>query len=255
MTGEYGGRHVWITGASSGIGLALARRMAGMGAKLSLSARRADLLERLAGECRAAGGEAFPLPLDVSDREAIYAAHAQAAAQSGPVDLLVANAGVSQGHQATADLAPEAIERIVTTNLTGALHTVRAVLPSMLERRTGHVVGISSLAGYRGLPRSTVYGATKSGFSNFLEGLRIEVRGTGVAVTDICPGFVKTPMTEDVPVPMPFLMDVERAVDLILRAIRRRRPQMGFPWQTNGLLRVAQCMPAWMYDRIIARFR
>ncbi len=252
MTSYFQNKHIWITGASSGIGEGLARKLAEQSCRLSLSARREGLLQALASELSAGCLGAGAFALDVSDRAAVDRVHQALVEAHGPVDILIANAGISQNDTPISAMSSEAVDRLIAVNLSGAIHTIKAVLPSMIERGSGQIVGVSSLAGFRGLPNSAVYCATKAGFSSFLEGLRIELRSSGVAVSDICPGFIRTPMTADNQFPMPFLMELDPCVRIVLRAIRKRKAHLGFPWQLHNVLRLARNLPPFIFDRVLA---
>ena len=237
-----------ITGASSGIGRALSLRLGREGTKVALVARRRDLLEALAGEIRADGGAALALPCDVKERMPMHAVVAQAARELGPIDLLVANAGV--GHVIPADNFDAALfEDTIRTNLLGPVYAVEAALPSMLTRRTGHIVGISSLASYRGLPMTYAYGASKSALNAFLEGLRAEISDRGVRITTVCPGFVRTPMTVKNKGAMPFVLEPDEAARRILRAVRAGRRVYNFPWPMAALMAMIRFLPSGVIDR------
>lgn len=240
----------FITGASSGIGLALARQLAREGTKLGLVARRGDLLESVANEIREEGGAALALVTDVRDRMAVHAAAAATAQQFGPIDLLIANAGV--GHAIPAESFDAAIfEDTFRTNLMGAVYAVEAVLPSMLERHAGQIVGVSSLAAYRSFPQTHAYCASKAALNAFLEGLRAEVGSEGIAVTVACPGFVRTPMTAKNRGAMPFLLEPDAAAKRILAAVRAKRPVYNFPLPMAALMRLVQWLPARVLDRAL----
>ncbi len=242
----------FITGASSGIGKAISLRLAADGYHLALAARRVELLEDLAANIRSKGGEARVYPVDVADTDAITAAVRAADEAFGGLDLVIANAGV--GRQRWAGKASfDDVESTLQINILGAAATLLAVLPKMVERGRGHVVGVSSLAGYRGLPKSAAYSGSKAFLRIFLEGLRIDLRGTGVAVTDVQPGFVRTPMTDDNKNPMPFLVEPEAAADQIARGIARRASVVTFPWQLATLVRSAQALPNGLWDRALAK--
>jgi len=236
-----------VTGASSGIGTELVRELARSGTRVALLARRRDLIEALAAEVAASGGSAIPLPCDVRDRVAVHAAIAEAGQRLGPVDLLIANAGVGHSIPAEQFDAP-LFEDTIRTNLLGAVYAVEAVLPGMLARRSGHIVGISSLAAYRGFPLTYAYGASKAGLNSFLEGLRAEISDRGVRVTTVCPGFVRTPMTAKNRGPMPFLLDADDAARRILRAIRNGRRVYNFPWQMAALMAIVRLLPGRLLD-------
>lgn len=243
---------VFITGASSGIGHALAVALGRHGAALGLLARRADKLAELVAEVERAGGRALALPADVRDAVAVKEAADKLRAQFGRIDTLVANAGVADTKDAK-DLQPEDVSRVVNINLLGAANSVCAVLPQMLEQGSGHLVAISSLAAYRGLPKSAAYCASKAGLSAFFESVRVDVRGSGVDVTIIHPGFVKTPITSGRQAEMPFLMELDDATRQIVYAIEKRRRSYAFPWQLATIVRAAMIFPNFLYDSIVSR--
>jgi short-subunit dehydrogenase len=231
----------------------MARQLAGVGLKVGLTARRGDELEGVADSIRAGGGTACVAVADAGDREATRSAFEAIARQLGPVDLLVANAGVGIGTAAEA-FSGEAFERMVRVNLIGAGYAIEAVLPEMIRARRGHIVGISSLAAYRGLPGSAGYCATKAGLSALLEGLRPDLRRLDIAVTTVHPGYVRTPMTEPQTNYQPLLMDVEPAVRIILDGIARRRTRVDFPRRMAGLLGLVRLLPDAIYDPLVSRF-
>ena len=241
-----------ITGASAGLGRGLALRLAADGYGVGLAARREERLVELAREIEAAGGRAAVLPCDVGRRDAVLDAVARCRAELGEVDLLVANAGVSE-NTFPDRLEAERVERVIRINFLGAVYAVEAVLPGMLERDRGHLVGVTSLAGYGGLPLTAAYSASKGALHNFLESLRIDLRATGVDVTVIAPGYVRTAMTEGNEHPMPFLMDLDDAVERMHRAIRLRKRAVRFPWPLATLVWLAQVFPAGLYDWIGSR--
>lgn len=247
-------RTALVTGASSGIGWSLAHRLAGMGIEVALLARRRDRLDALAEEIRRAGGKAHVHPADVTDAAALVETIRRIDDELGGLDLVVANAGVASQRWA-GRLRWEEMAPILAVNVVGAAATLTAVLPRMVERKRGHLVGISSLAGYRGLPRSAAYGASKAFLSHFLESLRIDLRGTGVHVTDVRAGFVKTPLTASNDFPMPFLLDVEEAVGAIVQGIEDREAVVAFPAPLVGAVRLGRMLPNALYDRLVARAR
>lgn len=236
-----------VTGASSGIGVELCRQLAADGTKVALLARRVDLLASLGDEIRAGGGVAHEIECDVRDRLNVRAAVAEAARELGPIDLAIANAGV--GHTIPADDFDSALfEDILRTNLLGAVHVVEAVLPEMIARRRGQIVGVSSLAAYRGFPQTHAYCASKAGLNVFLEGLRPEVAGYGIAVTTVCPGFVRTPMTARNRGAMPFLLDADDCARRILRAARAKRRVYNFPWPMATAMWIVRWLPSGLLD-------
>jgi short-subunit dehydrogenase len=237
-----------ITGASSGIGWALAKVLASDGYKVGLVARRRDSLDQLAREITAARGTCAVAQADVGSRDQIQAAIKALREQLGPIDLLVANAGVG----APTLLQPvniDAIEKMIRVNLLGVVYSLEAVLPEMLARRCGHLAAVSSLAGYKGLPGESAYCASKAAVITYLEGLRIQLRDRGIAVTTLCPGFVKTPMVATNDFPMPFLLTAEGAARRMARALRRRAKVYNFPWPMWLLMKLV----AWLPDRAVAR--
>jgi short-subunit dehydrogenase len=240
-----------ITGASSGIGWAVARALAAEGCKVGLLARRRDKLDALADEIRKAGGTAEAAPADVADRAQTEAAIRQVRAALGPIDLLFANAGI--GKPTTLD--PEsvsAVEEMMRVNVLGVVYAIGAVLPEMLERKQGHIAAVSSLAGYKGLPAESGYCASKAAINAYMEGLRIHLRYRGIAVTTICPGFIRTPMTDinQGKVPMPFLLEADEAARRIVKALRQRRKVFDFPWP---MMVLTKWLLPWAPDWTIAR--
>jgi short-subunit dehydrogenase len=239
---------VIITGASSGIGRALALRLGAVGARVGLIARRREPLEAAAAAITAAGGTAFAGVADVGDRGALRAAVAEAERQLGPPDVLVANAGF--GAPTVLDpLNTADVEATFRINVLGVIYAVEAVLPGMLARRRGHLLAISSLAAFKGLPGESAYCASKAAVNAYMEGLRIALRARGVAVTTICPGFVATAMTP-MNSPTPFLISADAAARRIARVIA---------WRTSGVVRfplpmaVLTDLIAWLPDALVAR--
>ena len=241
-----------VTGASSGIGRALASRLSQEGYAVGLVARREAPLLGLQEEIEAAGGVALPLVCDVSDRAAVLRAAAECACRLGSVELLVANAGVSEMTE-VGTLDSREVAAIIGTNLMGAVHAVEAVLPGMLERDSGHLVAIGSLAGFGGLPKSAAYSASKAALNNFFESFRLDLRHTGVDVTVIKPGYVRTPSTDRNRHKMSGLMELDDAANRMMGAIRRRVPEYRFPLPLGTLAWIAQIFPRRVYDRIASK--
>jgi short-subunit dehydrogenase len=238
-----------ITGASSGIGRALALELGRRGARVGLMARREAELLSVAEEVRRAGGEALALPADVRDPEAIKSAAERVREKWGRVDVLVANAGMSTTTAATKLDAAEAGD-VISINVLGVVNSVAAVLPDMLQRGSGHLVAISSLSSYRGMPSSGAYSASKAAVSTFFESLRVDLRKSNIDVTVIHPGFIRTPMTAGRKKKLPFLLEPEDAACRIIRAVERRARTYAFPWQLASLVRVIRHMPGALYDRL-----
>lgn len=241
-----------ITGASSGIGWALAKLLAAEHAKVGLIARRRDKLDELANEIRQAGGVAAVAAADVADRTQMREAVHALSGELGPVDIMVANAGVAPWtYLEPFNIAD--VENIFRVNLMGVVYAVEAVLPEMLRRRSGHLAAVSSLASIRGLPGDAAYCASKAAVNTFMEGLRLDLRRHGISATTICPGFVRTPMTAAHPFHMPWLMEPEDAARRIARALERRRKFVTFPWQLAWLLKLSRWLPDWFVARYMGQ--
>lgn len=247
-------RHVAITGASSGLGAALAMAYAKRGALLSLSGRNRERLDGVAAKCAAASAIDIA-PLDVLDAEATrqWLRRRDAAA---PVDLVIANAGIG-GDEALdrADRYGEASARILATNIMGVVNTVTPLIPVFAERRAGHIAVMSSLAAFVGLPQSPAYSASKAGVKTYGDGLRRQLAAHGVAVTVICPGFVETPMTDALPFRPRPMWTVERATEAIVRGLDRRARLVAFPRSLHLGARLGGLLPAALVDRMLARGR
>jgi short-subunit dehydrogenase len=239
----------FLTGASSGIGRSLARRIATEGEPIALVARRQALLDSLVREIEDAGGRAVAIGCDVTDRAAVHAAVRQAEAQLGPTTTLIANAGGGAATDATHFRAQQIVD-VVNLNLFGVANCIEAVLPAMLERRTGHLVATGSLAAYRGLPAAGAYSAAKAALTNLMESLRIDLRSSGIDVTVVAPGFVQTKPGKKRN--KPFRLELETATTLIHRAIKRRTPYYAFPKSLLMLMWLGWALPAPLYDRLLA---
>ena len=245
---ELSGKSVLLTGASSGIGRTVAIELGRQGARVGLVARREDQLEDVAKDVRAAGGETLVLPADVSDRGEVARVVEDIEREWGQVDVVVANAGVGVTRSAK-KIRVDDIELMMRVNFMGAVYPILAALPKMIERGAGQVVGVSSLAAFRGLPTSAGYSASKAALSAFLEGLRVELRPLGVEVTTVHPGFIRTPMTANNKFYMPFLMDADKAARIIVSGIRAGKTEVNFPWQLASLMRAVRRLPNAVYDR------
>ena len=238
-----------ITGASSGIGRGLAVELARRGAKVGLVARRADVLQEVISEIESVGSKALALPADVQDASSMAAAAEKLRSEFGPIDILIANAGIGPTRDA-AEINAEEIAGVINVNVIGASNSVAAVIPAMVARGSGQLVVISSLAAYRGLPKSAAYCASKAAVSAFFESLRLDLVPRGIDVTIIHPGFIKTPLTTGRDARMPFLMELDDAVKKMVRAIEKRRKRYSFPWQLATIVRIGLIMPFWMYDQV-----
>jgi short-subunit dehydrogenase len=230
-------RHALVTGASSGLGEGLARQLAAGGIHVFLAARRLDSLEALRDELGRAGCSTTAVRIDVADTEATVAKIREIDLET-PLDLVIANAGVGANHEAQAPYALEAIRDAFHTNFCGAAATLTAVLPQMVARKRGHLVGIGSLASLGPLPQSAAYCTPKAGLHMLLECLRLDTADAGIVVTNVQVGFVKTPMLEGVTHPLPGLMSVEEASKTIVEGILDGREDIVFPkalaWATKA---------------------
>jgi NAD(P)-dependent dehydrogenase (short-subunit alcohol dehydrogenase family) len=239
-----------ITGAGRGIGRQLALDLAAEGASVAATDLDAEPLADLASDL--AGKPFASAVADVTDRPGLFAAVAQLQEKLGPIDLLIANAGIGCENAAVGFRA-EDFEAQVRVNLIGVANSVEAVLPGMIERQRGQLVAISSLASYRGLPRMAGYCASKAGVNAFLDSLRVELAPLGISVTTICPGFIRTQMTEKIQANIPHLLDVGEATRTMLAAIRRRQAYCSFPRSGLWRLRVLHWLPTTWGDGLVRR--
>ena len=220
-------RSILITGASSGIGAALARLYAAKGVALALGGRDAGRLAKVAADCRSSGAEVSETIVDVTDRLAMEGWVAEADGHR-PIDLVIANAGVSAG-TADGEETTEQLRAVFAVNVDGAFNTVLPLLLAMRQRRRGQIALMSSLASFRGFPGAPAYSASKAALRVWGEGLRGALHRTGITVSVICPGFVASPMTSGNPFPMPMLMPAERAARIIRRGLAKDRARIAFP--------------------------
>jgi short-subunit dehydrogenase len=242
--------NVFLTGASSGIGEALARHYAAAGATLGLFARRETELVRLAAALAPARVATYAG--DVRDAAALAGAAADFIARFGAPDIVIANAGISRGTLTDEPEDLPAFRAVFDTNVLGIVHTFAPFMAVLRGARAGALVGIASVAGFRGLPGAGAYSASKSAAITYLESLRVELHGSGVAVVTICPGFIATGMTAENPYPMPFMLAPDKAAQLMARAIARRRRFYVLPWQMALVGRVMRCVPRALWDRVVA---
>lgn len=246
---------VFLTGASSGIGEALAIALAKKGATLGLLARRKELLDDLAARCETAGGKAMIFAADVVDSDAVVKAADEFRKKFDHIDVMIANAGISGKSREARELVPSGVKEVIDTNLMGAVNAAHAVLPQMIERGSGHLVAISSLAGFRGLRKSAAYSASKAAMTNYFESIRLDYAEKGIDVTIIQPGFIRTPLTAGREAKMPFIMYLDDSIPHFVRAIEKKKRFAAFPWQLATIVRAGRLMPAWIYDKIGGRAR
>ena len=241
---------VFITGASSGIGEALVRHFAAQGAVIGLVARRAEVLQAVSDSlsCTTAC-----YPLDVTDAGALRMAGEDFMARFGTPDIVIANAGVSVGTLTEYAEDLDAIRRVMDVNLFGMAATFSPFVHAMRLAGSGRLVGIASVAGIRGLPGAEAYSASKAAAISYLESLRLEMRGAGVKVVTICPGYIDTPMTEINPYRMPFLLPAAEAARRFARVIERGTSYAVVPWQMGVVAKLLRLLPNALYDRLFAK--
>ncbi len=243
------GKATLITGASRGIGRETALALATAGRDLVLCARDESKLAEVAEAAIRQGVRAWVLAMDVSNCDAAVDKIRHIDEEVGGLYAVVANAGIDTGVRGTR-LQWKHCKRTIDVNVSGAVATLTAVLDRMVDRGEGQLVGISSMAQYRGLPTASVYCGSKAFLSTFLESLRIDLHGTGVSVTDIRPGFVKSDLTKGNRHPMPFLQETSDAGETIAKAIEAQQPVLAFPWQLATLARASTLLPFPIYRRL-----
>jgi NAD(P)-dependent dehydrogenase (short-subunit alcohol dehydrogenase family) len=244
-------RRVWITGASSGIGRAVALRYARAGAVVAASARSAEALAALAASPEAAG-RIRPYPVDVADRAAMRATVVRIEAELGAIDLVVLNAGTHEPVDAR-NFDAAVFDRLFAVNLAGTVNGLDAILPRLVERRAGHVAIVASVAGYGGLPTAAAYGATKAALINLAEALKFDLDPVGVHVSLVNPGFVRTPLTDRNPFRMPALMEVDDAADALVRGLARGGFEVSFPRRFTWAMKLINLLPYRLYFPLVRR--
>jgi short-subunit dehydrogenase len=240
---------IWITGASTGIGAALALRLARDGAKVVASARSADRLAALAKE---SSGTFVPWPIDITDHGSVLTSVERIEAEHGAIDVAVLNAGTHRPVTAQ-DFTAAGLRALVELNLLGTAACLEALMPRMIARKRGRIAVVASVAGYRGLPTSAYYGATKAALINLTESLKFDLDRAGVVIQLIDPGFVKTPLTDQNDFPMPFLISAELAAERIAAGLRSDRFEIVFPRVFAGMLKVLRLLPYRLYFPLVAR--
>jgi NAD(P)-dependent dehydrogenase (short-subunit alcohol dehydrogenase family) len=250
-------KRVFITGASSGLGEALAREYAERGARVGLLARREDALRRLAGSLPNPSLHAI-YPADVNDRAALRAAAADFIRLTGGIDIVIANAGISYGTltERSADL--DVFAQVIQTNVVATAATFAPFIDAMKAQAAAgerglRLVGIASVAGIRGLPGAEAYSASKAAVISYCESLRVELRAHGIRVVTIAPGYIDTPMTQVNNYPMPFLLPADRFAQRARRVIDAGRSYAVIPWPMRGVSWLLRALPNWLYDRLFAR--
>ena len=247
--------HAFLTGASSGIGHALAVALARKGTHVIVSARREPELRSLVDRIRTDGGRADYCLLDVCDTDRVQSTISEWDEKAGGLDLVIANAGVGAMKSAHKLDYKTDIEPTLRVNVLGAFATILAGMHVMLPRKHGTLVGISSLAAMRGLPRAGAYSASKAALATFLETLRLDLTRKGLTVVDVRPGFVDTPLTSSGKFPMPFLMNVEEAVAVALHGIERGDAVVTFPKRLSTFMSLSEAAPDALYRAIASRVK
>jgi short-subunit dehydrogenase len=242
-------QRVWLIGASSGIGAALAPRLVARGAKLAISARRTEQLEEVAARC---GGEVIVKPLDVTEAGALDRAAAALKDAWGQIDVLIYNAGTWTPTDIRDFEAGTAIAQI-EVNYIGLVRAVATVLPDMIARRGGEIVGVASVSGYAGFPMAAAYSSSKAAANAFLQSIRIDLAKYGVGVTTVNPGFVKTQLTEKNEFGMPFMLSAEEAAEVILRGLLAGHGEIHFPLRLSVPLKLLTALPRPVYERLARR--
>jgi short-subunit dehydrogenase len=244
-------RHILITGASSGLGAALALEYASPGVCLSLHGRDAERLERTAAQVSRRGAKVSTHVGDVTDAQGMSAwiTERDAALE---LDLVIANAGISASTSRVEEIDAQA-KAIFAVNVTGVFNTIHPALPLMSRRKRGQIAIVASLAGFQGFPGTSAYGASKAAARVYGEGLRAEMAPNNVEINVICPGFVKTPMTDVNRFKMPFLMSPARAARLIRKGLDSNRARIAFPWQMVAAIRVLAVLPQGLMDLLASR--
>lgn len=241
---------VWITGASAGIGRALAERMAREGATVAISARGA---ETLADVAKAMPDRLHAFPMDVGDRDAVRATVAAIQARFGQIDVAVLNAGTHKP-MSLDRFSSDTVRQLLETNVMGVANALEALLPAMLARRGGRIAVVSSVAGWRGLPTGAAYGASKAALHNLVESLKFDADKAGLILQIINPGFVKTPLTDKNPFPMPFLITAEQAAERIAAGLKTDRFEITFPRRFTWQLKLLRMLPYRWYFPLVHKF-
>lgn len=243
-------KRIFITGASGGLGAALARAGSAPGRAVGLFARRTEVLQSLAaqlpGQCACYAG-------DVRDSDSLRRAAADFIARHGAPDLVIANAGVSIGTLTEAAEDEQSFRDVFDINVVGMMNTFQPFIAAMRDTGGGTLAGIASVAGYRGLPGSGAYSASKAAAIRYLESLRVELRGDGIRVATLCPGYIATEMTAKNPYRMPFIMSADQAASKILRLLSSGSAYAVIPWPMAVVARLMHVLPRWAYDPLAAR--
>jgi short-subunit dehydrogenase len=246
------GTTVWLTGASSGIGEALATELAARGCRLALTARRAERLEEIRARLAANGAQVMALPGDTTDRDRMLELGRMLEEQLGPLDIALLNAGTYE--PVTPDtFTADVFRRHVDVNVMGTVHCIEAVMPGMRRRRAGRIAVVASVTGFAALPRAAAYGATKAFLISMCDSLRAHLAADGVEVTVVNPGFVRTPLTEQNEFEMPFVIEAAQAARTIADGLERGKPEISFPWRMAVVMKTLGALPGPLARAWVAR--
>ena len=246
------GRNLWLIGASSGIGAALVPDLAREGCNLAISSRREQELNRVADSAAGFGPRPLVKPLDATDLEAVRRVYAELKEAWGKVDILFYNAGTwSQAKIEVFDV--EGALRQIDTNLSGEIRAIGTVMPDMIERKSGEIIGMASVAGYAGFPSAAAYSSSKAGVHAFLQSIRIDLLKYNVGVTTINPGFVKTALTDQNQFSMPFRISAEEAAAIIIKGLLKGETEIHFPKRLSWPLKLMTALPRPLYEKLALR--
>lgn len=237
---------IWITGASSGLGREVAMQYASQGHKVCVSARNSESLQALAGECRDLDGDIYPAAMDITDIRQTTDGFAEICKTVGVPELTILNAGTYIRNTASG-FDRSVFETTMNINFMGTINCLQQVVPAYIEHGSGHIVVVSSVAGYRGLPGGSAYGASKAALINLVEAMHPELAARGVCISLVNPGFVRTPLTDRNEFAMPFLMEVDDAARAMISGIDRRRPEVTFPKRFTWMLKALRMLPIALY--------
>jgi short-subunit dehydrogenase len=246
-------KRIWCTGAGKGLGRSVALTLAARGHHVAISARTRSDLDALVDEAADLPGQMVAFPLDVADESAVFGTLEDIENSLGPLDLVILNAGTHIPVDA-ASLTVKPFRDLMETNFMGTMHGVAAVLPRFIGRGRGHLAVVASVAGYRGLPTSAAYGASKAALINMCEALKPELDRAGVTISVVNPGFVKTPLTDRNDFPMPFLMEADDAAEQMVRGLESGRFEITFPKRFTWGMKLLRCLPYSLYFAVSRRF-
>lgn len=244
-------RSVLITGGSSGIGLAIAKELAGPGIFLTITGRDEERLNQIGSALSQMGADVITRVCDVTDSVTMQNLIDEAETRA-PLDLVIANAGISGGSDATSS-DQEKARHIMQTNVIGVMNTVQPAIERMSARKQGHIAIVSSLAGFRGLPTAPIYSASKVAVKAWGDAIRPGLRSDGVGLSVIYPGFVKSRITDQNNFPMPFFMPAERAAKIIVKGLQRGKASIAFPWQMVLIMKLLSALPSAIFDRMMSK--